>query len=292
MPVTDRERQTMIENAIAAALGQPLKAPSELKEKRQAESEARKAARIARHRGNDAARKARDRRGEPTKTQQGEPKAPPQAREGRPLIEYDQAIADEIIMRLRCGMTLTRICKGHGFPSYNVVMRWCDQSESFRDAVRRAREDGATTQIDIAADVVEDADTKESAYIARVRADILLKVASKRNPREFSDRVEHVGKVQHEHTHTITDERRASALALMLNREAIKGGASLADLLDGLKRSEQAKLIEVRPTQAESAEKGRNAEPSSPSGISGEGGGGGEILNRSLYEGGTRSAHK
>jgi hypothetical protein len=161
-------------------------------------------------------------------------------------------------------MTLTAVARLSGFPSLNVIHRWCDQSDSFASGVERARREGATAMIDLAADKVgeisNDPETgKQQAYAARVFADIMLKVAAKRNPDQFGERVEYRGSVQHSHLHAhiVTDEKRAAALALLMNREALASGASLSELMDRRKPGDAPGEL---PTLSQPDSEGQNAQ--------------------------------
>jgi len=67
---------------------------------------------------------------------------------GAPKLKMDQAIADEILLRLSEGETLTDIVKDSHMPTVSTVYEWRRLYSPFMDAYTRARQDQADSYAD------------------------------------------------------------------------------------------------------------------------------------------------
>lgn len=117
---------------------------------------------------------------------------------GRPS-DYDESIAEEIALRISNGATLISLCgkrvnehdpsDKRKFPSMASVFRWLDKHESFREIYGRARLNQAHSFVEEAVTAVRNAATKDEAIIARVKADLLVRVAGKLNREAYGEHV-------------------------------------------------------------------------------------------------------
>ena len=166
---------------------------------------------------------------------------------GRPST-FNEATATLICERLADGETLTSICKTHGMPKRQVVLRWRRRNPTFDAEYLQARADGMECMSDEILEIADDGtlDTYESegkngrvfmavnnANIQRdkLRVDTRKFLMAKINPR-YASKVEHniSGTVDHQHTVSVSDRERMRRLAsFMLEDKAgqiIEGTAS------------------------------------------------------------------
>jgi len=104
--------------------------------------------------------------------------------------EFTPEIADEICELLADGISLREICEAETMPDRSTVRRWRNQSAEFRAQYARAREEQAHVY---AERVVEVAQNAEDAQLARLEMDALKWAASKLAPKDYGDKVAHVG---------------------------------------------------------------------------------------------------
>lgn len=138
------------------------------------------------------------------------PKTEPQAKRktGRPLSKPDPVIMEEFIEWISDGKTMRNYCAQKGKPCWNVIYKWLDRDESFRERYQRAREKGIDA---IAEDTIRMADEEprmvfsengeriDPAYVQwqKLRIETRHKLLAKWNPRKYGDKVgvEHSGNV-------------------------------------------------------------------------------------------------
>lgn len=126
-------------------------------------------------------------------------------RDGRP-VEYTEAIADEVCLRLTEGEPLVRICKSSHLPDVSTIYRWLIRFPLFCEMYTRAREEQADTNADeIIAIADEDpkfteykdkdgnvVDVKiDTAYVAyqKLRIESRKWTAAKLKPRKYGERI-------------------------------------------------------------------------------------------------------
>ena len=124
---------------------------------------------------------------------------------GRP-VEYTEAIADEVCLRLTEGEPLVRICKSSHLPDVSTIYRWLIRFPLFCEMYTRAREEQADTNADeIIAIADEDpkfteykdkdgnvVDVKiDTAYVAyqKLRIESRKWTAAKLKPRKYGERI-------------------------------------------------------------------------------------------------------
>ncbi len=124
---------------------------------------------------------------------------------GRP-VEFTEAIADEVCLRLTEGEPLVRICKSSHLPDVSTIYRWLIRFPLFCEMYTRAREEQADTNADeIIAIADEDpkfveykdkdgnvVDIKiDSAYVAyqKQRIESRKWTAAKLKPRKYGERI-------------------------------------------------------------------------------------------------------
>lgn len=71
---------------------------------------------------------------------------------------FTQEKADEICHLLMMGLTLTKVCKKEGMPSYTTVVKWLQKNEKFKEDYQFARNVGYEKMSD---DLLDIADNKE-----------------------------------------------------------------------------------------------------------------------------------
>ena len=110
---------------------------------------------------------------------------------------YNKELAAQILGRLADGEPLTAICKTEGMPPRRTVCAWRHAHPEFEANYTRARENAGDVWAERALQAALSA-TPETAQAARVRFDALRWYASKLAPRQYGDRLEHVGKITHQ----------------------------------------------------------------------------------------------
>lgn len=128
-----------------------------------------------------------------TPIQDREAKLPRVERRGRWYTKYDPEMALEIVVRVSEGETLTSICKRGGpMCATSTFHRWCSEEPELRKAYLAAREISAYSMEDRALDTAQGAydqpHTSEKLQGAKMLIDQLRWSASRRNPKEFSDK--------------------------------------------------------------------------------------------------------
>lgn len=133
-------------------------------------------------------------------------------------------------------------------PGKYALYDWIEGDPIIAAAYTRARERSADTlaeQCVAIADEVEDAGQFDAARVnaARLRVDARKWVASKLKPKVYADRIETVQSGALTVQHTITDDERAKALALILGRQVAASAPSLTEA----QRLIEAQAIDVTP---------------------------------------------
>lgn len=124
---------------------------------------------------------------------------------GRPPLEFDQDIADEIVERLSNGEFLVRILEGPDMPSVMTVWRWGEAHPEFKVAIAHARDLGSDGWVERG---IEVAITPEDGRVITYRSDGSVELrredavasrklaawgfmegAKRMNPRKYGDRV-------------------------------------------------------------------------------------------------------
>lgn len=111
---------------------------------------------------------------------------------GRPT-KYTPDIAAEIIDRLAAGETLRAICRDHHMPSNPTVYDWMANSIEFASAVAQARRSQATSFVEEAVDIIDQADDSNGmapVQKADKRANIRLSLAKCFDRDQFGDKVQ------------------------------------------------------------------------------------------------------
>jgi len=108
---------------------------------------------------------------------------------GRPTL-YTPELADDICAQLAAGLSLNRICKQDGMPSYFAIWSWLDRYPEFNTKYARAREVQAEYYADEIVDISDSAD-KDTAQAVRVRVDTRKWIAAKLRPKKYGELVKH-----------------------------------------------------------------------------------------------------
>ncbi len=87
---------------------------------------------------------------------------------GQPT-KYEDALADEICLRLSQGETLIRICESEHMPPPAVVYGWLDTHPAFLNAYRIAREKSADSEADMIRKIAEEAGGENAVEVQRRR---------------------------------------------------------------------------------------------------------------------------
>ncbi len=70
------------------------------------------------------------------------------AKVGRPLREYDEAVASQFLEYLKDGLSSRKTCKKPGMPCWNVLWNWLDANEEFKERYYHARRLGFIASAD------------------------------------------------------------------------------------------------------------------------------------------------
>lgn len=110
---------------------------------------------------------------------------------GRPT-KYTEALVEELCLHLRTGCTVDEACAKVDI-TRALFYEWCHKNPDFLDKTTRAREERADAYLERAVNEVYAAADRDVAYIANIRASILLKVAAMSNPEKYAthQRVKH-----------------------------------------------------------------------------------------------------
>ncbi len=107
---------------------------------------------------------------------------------GRPSI-FSMELAKAICDQLEAGVTLQKIGEMDGMPTRSVIWQWRDTYPVFQTMYDRARQASAEALENEALQTVRDALTKEQAYAASTRFDVIKWVAAKRNPETYGEKI-------------------------------------------------------------------------------------------------------
>lgn len=96
--------------------------------------------------------------------------------------QYSSDFADLVCQLVREGMTLTKVCKMKGFPSYNTVCYWKGRHQEFKEMLVQAKKDRAEVyhdkMIDIAQEATEGKIDKDSVSAMRLASECFEKAAA------------------------------------------------------------------------------------------------------------------
>jgi hypothetical protein len=108
---------------------------------------------------------------------------------GRPST-YTEALGQEICERLGNGESLLAVCRSDHMPNANVVWQWLDSGKNpqFTSNFARARIKQSHSLVSEALDIMRDEKDSKRAYLAKAKCDVLLQVAARLNPAEYSER--------------------------------------------------------------------------------------------------------
>jgi len=109
------------------------------------------------------------------------------SKRGRPA-EFNQAVADEICVRISDGESLRRICLDDRMPCRQTVFNWLRQNREFLGHYARAREAQAESFFDEAIDTARE---HEDPQKARLIVDTLKWAAGKLKPKKYGEKIEH-----------------------------------------------------------------------------------------------------
>lgn len=106
---------------------------------------------------------------------------------GRP-VDYSPMVGAGIVRRLLGGETVAQVCADPDMPDLPTVSLWRLIYPSFDEAIDSARTIQAAYRADQAYAAVHKAADKDAAYIARVQADVYLRLAARQDPARFAER--------------------------------------------------------------------------------------------------------
>ena len=112
------------------------------------------------------------------------------------VLDYTDAIADEICERLADGESLRNICLDKKMPARSTVFRWLSLHPTFSDQYAKAKEAQAELLADEIVGISDGADSQENdVQRDRLRVDARKWVASKLLAKKYGDKVqtEHSG---------------------------------------------------------------------------------------------------
>lgn len=107
---------------------------------------------------------------------------------GRPSA-YSPELAQTICEYLEDGLTVLDVAAIDGMPSRATIFLWRETYPVFRTMYERARELSAETLEHEALRTIRNAETKEQAYAASTRFDVIKWVAAKRNPEVYGEKI-------------------------------------------------------------------------------------------------------
>ena len=108
---------------------------------------------------------------------------------GRPSSRTPEVV-EEICRRLAEGELLINICNGdERLPALQTVYGWAWDNDEFRQLYTRARQQQASTLMEKGIKEGLEATDRNSAYVARVRADIFARFAARMHPEQWGDRM-------------------------------------------------------------------------------------------------------
>lgn len=111
------------------------------------------------------------------------------AKMGRPTT-YTPGIATLICDALESGETLLDICERPDMPGRRTIYQWLVANDEFARMYARARKQQAHALWDEAVQGARNATDKDSALCARVKADVLTKLASKLNREVYGEKLD------------------------------------------------------------------------------------------------------
>jgi hypothetical protein len=114
------------------------------------------------------------------------------------MADKAEAFADdqreELLSRTESGEALTVICTDPRMPSRSTVYEWIENDEAFAGRFRAARARGVHAMAEQCL-LIADETPKDAVHVSdkRVRIDTRLRLAGKWLPKDYGDKVAHVG---------------------------------------------------------------------------------------------------
>ena len=96
-----------------------------------------------------------------------------------------EAVMARICERIAAGESLRSICRDQGMPPAAMIRHWLGESEAFRAAYTRAREDRADVLAD---EIIEIADRAEGPTAARLQVEARKWAAAKLAPKRYGEK--------------------------------------------------------------------------------------------------------
>lgn len=153
---------------------------------------------------------------------------------GRPS-KRTPGIDREILGRLAQGEYMQTICESDHMPAVQNVIEWQHQDRDFREAVARARTEGAHALAMRADELLETA-TPETIQVVREQVSHLRWRAARLNPSAYGDKAQINITGQVDHVHGLSDHAPAWLAGLLDAARA--GGGSAPTLIEGMVVSE------------------------------------------------------
>lgn len=96
-----------------------------------------------------------------------------------------EALMARVCERIAAGESLRVLCRDQGMPPAAMIRRWLTESEAFRAAYLRAREDRADVLAD---EIIEIADRAEGPTAARLQVEARKWAAAKLAPKRYGEK--------------------------------------------------------------------------------------------------------
>ena len=106
---------------------------------------------------------------------------------GRPPV-YPEELKHQILDRLAAGESLKAICAAPDMPDRTTVWRWMIADKDLSEKYELCKQSRARALFEQALGEVESIHDRDSAYIAHVKSNLLLKAAALCDPAKFSDK--------------------------------------------------------------------------------------------------------
>ena len=131
----------------------------------------------------------------------------------RPTL-YTEKLSDSLCAALSEGQSLRSVCKDKKFPCAATVFNWLRTIPAFLEQYEKAKAESADAMVDEMLDIADNGNNDwmemngdsegykqngEAIQRSRLRVDVRKWSASKLKPKKYGDKIEHSGKVTHEH---------------------------------------------------------------------------------------------
>lgn len=131
---------------------------------------------------------------------------------------FDPVTAKEICERIADGETLISICEDRHMPDRRTVVYWLSKNDAFSHHYARARVVQADSLMDQALHAASQANERDNAQVARVKADIAIRVAAKLNPDKYSERLRMDGELK---VQRMTDSELVKRVDYLIQRRSL-----------------------------------------------------------------------